>query len=92
MPDRHPAAPAEFLGLAADIFDLHPLRGLRKVEMHVDLGVEIARDRKDPVDLAARVAVEIRNGADRSRTPAQAFDQEFLCAGIVGEPFLREHA
>ena len=90
--DRNPAAPTIFLRLAADIFDLHPLRGLGKIEMHIDFSIEVACDRKDPVDLAARVGVEIGNGADRPRAPAQALDQQFLGAGIVGEPFLREDA
>ena len=60
--------------------------------MHVDFDVELARDREDAVDLAARVGVEIGHGADRSRAAAQALDQQFLGAGIVGEPFLRKHA
>ena len=59
--------------------------------MHIDFGIEVARDRKDPVDLTARVAVEIRHRADRPRAAAQALDQELFGAGIVGEPFLREH-
>ena len=60
--------------------------------MHVDLGVEIARDRKDAIDLRTRIGVEIRRGADGPRAAAQAFDQEFLGAGIVSEAFLRKHA
>jgi hypothetical protein len=35
--------------------------------MHVDLGVEIARDRKDAIDLRTRIGVEIRRGADGPR-------------------------
>ncbi len=92
MADGHPAAPAKFLGLAADIFDLHALRGLGEIEVHVDFGVEIARDGKNPIDLAARIGVEIRHGADRPRAAAQALDQQFFGAGIVGEPLLRENA
>src|SRR5271169_4352871 len=60
--------------------------------MHVDFGIEVARDRKYTVDLAARVAVEIRHGADRPRAAAQALDQELFGAGSVGQPFLRKHA
>ncbi len=92
MSDRNPAPPTKFLRLAADIFDLHPIGGLGKVQMHVDFDIEVARDRKYPVDLAARVAVEIRNGADRPRAPAQALDQQLFGAGIVGESLLREDA
>ena len=60
--------------------------------MHVDLGVEVAGDFEDAIDLAARIGVEIRNGADGPRTAPQALDQKFFRAGIVGEPFLRKHA
>ncbi len=41
---------------------------------------------------AARVGVEIRHRADGPRAAAQALDQQFLGAGIVGEPLLRKHA
>src|SRR5882724_6411082 len=40
MADGHPAAPAEFLGLAADIFDLHALRGLGEIKVHIDFGID----------------------------------------------------
>ncbi len=60
--------------------------------MHVDLGIEVARDGKDAVDLRARVGVEIGRSPDRPRAAAQAFDQQFLGAGIVGEALLRKHA
>ncbi len=47
---------------------------------------------KIAIDLAARVAVEIGRGADRTCASAQALDQQFLGAGIVGEPLLRKDA
>ena len=37
-------------------------------------------------------AVEIGRGADRACAPAQALDQQFLGAGIIGEPLLRKDA
>ena len=92
VPDRDAAAPAIFLGLAADIFDLHAVSGLGEIEMHVDLGIVFARDGEDAIDLAARVAVEIRRRADRARAAAQALDQQLVGAGIVDQPLLRKHA
>ena len=74
-PDRDPAAPAIFLGLATDIFDLHAFGGFGEIEVHVDLGIEVARDGEDAIDLAARIGVEIRHRADRPRTAAQALNQ-----------------
>src|SRR5207302_3734216 len=92
MPDGNAPTPAEFLGLAADIFDLHPLRGLGKIEMHVNFGIELARDRKDAIDLSARVGVEIRHCANGPRAAAQALDQELLGAGMGGARCLRDRA
>src|SRR5271167_4904981 len=92
MSDSDASTPPEFFSLAADIFDLHPLSGLCKIEMHVDFGIEIARDGKYPIDLRARVGVEIRRRADRTRAPTQTRDQQFLGAGIIGKPLLRENA
>ncbi len=92
MADRDAPAPAIFLGLATDIVDLHAVGGFGQIEMHVDLGVELARNREDAVDLCLRIGVEIRRSTNGPRAAAQAFDQEFLGAGIVGEAFLRKYA
>ena len=63
MPDRHPPAPAGLLGLVADVLDLHPVRRVTEVEMHVDVDVEFARHLEDAIDLATRIGVRVGRGA-----------------------------
>jgi len=62
--DRDPAAIAVFLGLVADILDLHAVRHLGEIEMHVDVDVERVRDLEHAIDVAARIGVGIGRGAD----------------------------
>src|SRR5579863_374792 len=92
MADRHSPTAPEFLRLSADIFDLHALRGLGKIKMHVDFRIELACDHKNPVYLGARVGVEIRHRADRAGAAPQSLDQELFRTGIVGHSLLRKHA
>src|SRR5579872_1217969 len=92
MADRHSPTAAKFLGLAADIFDLHALRGFGEIEMHIDFRIELARDRKNAIDLLARVGVEIGHRPDRARTAAQPLDQKLFRTGIVGHSLLRKDA
>ena len=86
--DGDAAAPAVFLGLAADVFDLHAVGGFGEVQVHVDVDVEVAGDGEDAVDLAARVGVDIGDGADDLGAAAEAFDEEGFGAGVVEEAFL----
>ena len=64
MAHRNPTSPPIVLGLAADIFDLHVVERLGEIEMHVDVDVPLPRDRKNAVNLSARIAVHIGHRAD----------------------------
>src|SRR5947209_7942955 len=92
MAYRDAAGPAIFLGFPADIFDLHAVGRIREVEMHVDIDIVVARDRKNAVDLAARIGIDVGDGADRIRAAPQPLDQELFGAGIIGEALLRKDA
>src|SRR5579883_3048742 len=92
MADGHPPAIPVSLREVADIFYVHALGGVAQIEMHVDIDVVFARDREDPVDLPARIAVDIGNGAECAGTSTQSLDQQLLRTGIVEETLLRKGA
>src|SRR5947209_18613044 len=58
--------------------------------MHVDVGVVVARDREDAVDLPAWIGIDIGSRADRLGAAPQARDQQLFRTRIVGEPLLRK--
>ena len=57
--DGDAPAVAELLGLRAHVLDVHGLRRVAEVEMHVDVDVELARHLEHAVDLAARIGVGV---------------------------------
>ncbi len=60
--------------------------------MKIDIDVELLRQVEDPFDLALGIGVGIGTAADHVAAVAQRRDQQFLGAGIVGQPLLRKHA
>ena len=60
--------------------------------MHVDIDVELARDREDAVDLPVRARIRVGRGADHAAAVAQRLDHQLVGAGIVQQPFLRKDA
>jgi hypothetical protein len=59
--------------------------------MHVDVDAVFACQREHAFDLAGVIGVVARRRADDLCAAFQSFDQQRIGAGIVGEPFLREH-
>ena len=92
MADRDAALIVAPLGLPADLFEMPPGRIEIEVEMQVDIDVEFLRQVEQPFDLRIRVGVGVGTAADQVGAVAQRRDQQFLGAGIVGQPLLRKGA
>ena len=70
MPDRDASAEPVFLGQLADQMNVHVLRRISGIEMHVDIHIELARQIEHPVDLAGMVRIVVRRRADHLRRRA----------------------
>ncbi len=92
MADRDAAAIAEFFDLLANIKQIHTLGIERKIEMHVDVDVELTRNFENAVDLSMRVAVRVRCCANRGGTLLQGGEKQFLGPWVIEQPLLRENA
>ena len=60
--------------------------------MEVEIDAELRRQLEKPVDLRLRIGVGVRAAAKQIGAVPQRLGQEFLGAGIIGQPFLRKHA
>ena len=92
MADRHPAAPAVGVGLAAHLVEVHPRRVEVEIQMKVDVEIEAVRDGEDARSLRRRIGVGVGAAADDVGPLLAGGDQQFLGSGIVGQAFLRENA
>ena len=68
------------------------LRRVAGIQMHVDIHVELARQREDAVDLAGVIGIVVRRGTHHLGAAPQRLDDKLLGPGIVGQPLLRENA
>ena len=92
MAHCNPAAAAVLLGQFADEVDVHCLGRVADIEVNIDVDVEFASELKDPPDLTGVVSVVSRRAPDSSSAAFQRFDQQFVGAGIIGQPVLRKDA
>src|SRR5437764_734686 len=92
MTDRHPPAVAMFLGLTADLVDIHPRCIEIEIEMKIDVDIETPRQLKNARDLAVRIAVRVWASSDRIRVSFTGFDQKLFRTGIVEQALLGKHA
>jgi hypothetical protein len=92
MTDRDPAAAMVLLGEIAHQWHIELVGAVADIEMEVDVGVVLARQLKDPVDLAVTIGIVARRTADRFGAAFQTLDQQFVGARIIGQPVLREDA
>ena len=92
MADRDPPAAAVLLGQIADEGHVEFVRPVADIEMEVDIGVVLMRQLEDAADLALMVGIVARRAADRLGAAFQPFDQQFLDAGVIGQPVLRKDA
>ena len=92
MPDDDPPAALVLLGQVPHLVDEHPVRGGAHVEVDVDVGVVLAREFEDAIDLRGAVGVVAGRAAEHAGAALQALDQQLVRARVVGEAFLREHA
>ena len=92
MADSYPASKAVFIRQLAHQVNVHLLRRIAGVQMHVDVHIELTRQLEDPMDLPGMVGIIIRCGADDTCAAPQTFDQQSVSAWIVGQPLLREDA
>ena len=80
------------LGQLAHKVDVHLLRRVARIKVHVDVHVELTRQIKHAMDLSCMIRVIIWGRADHAGATLQRFDQQLVGSGIVGQSFLREHA
>ena len=92
MADGDAAAPFVFLGEIADQQRVEMLGRRAAVDMHVDVGIELARQLEDAMDLGGAVAVVAGRRSDDPRAVLQRLDHQLVGAGIVGQAFLRHDA
>src|ERR671930_1382898 len=90
--NRHAAAPAMSVGLAAHLIEVHPRWVEVEIQMKIDVEIETAGNVEDARDLPVRVGVGIRATADHVGPLLAGLDQQFLGAGIVGEALLGKGA
>ena len=92
VPDRHASAQPVLLGQLAHQMDVHLVRRIAGIEMHVDVHIELARQIEHPMDLPGMIRIVVRRRADHLRAALQSLHQQRVGARIVGQPLLREHA
>ena len=92
VPDRDAAAEFVFLGQLANQCDVHVVRRIAGIEMHVDVDIVFPREVEHAMDLSGVIGIEIGRGADDAGATLQRLDQQFVGARIVGQAFLRKHA
>src|ERR1700730_15533713 len=63
MPDRHASAEPVFLGQLADQMNIHLVRRISRIEMHVDVRIELAGQVEHPADLADMVRIVVTRRA-----------------------------
>ena len=80
------------LGQLAHQMDIHLIRRIARIEMHVDVRIEFARQVEHTMDLSGMVGIVVRRRADDARAALQSFHQQRVGTRIVGQSFLREHA
>jgi len=89
--DDAAAAPVFFREIA-HLMDVEVIGGGADVEMHVDVDVELAPELEDALDLRRPVGIVARRAADHLSAALEPLDHQLVGAGIIGQPFLREHA
>ena len=72
--------------------DVHVGGAVARIQMHVDIGVELAGEFEDPADLAVLVGIVVGRRADDPGTALQRLHQQFVRALVVGQALLREDA
>src|SRR5579864_6007393 len=92
MTDNDAAATFVLLGEVANEVNVHGVRSVTDIEMHVDVDVELARKRKDALDLTGMVRIIAGGAADNLSAAFEPLHQQFFGPSVVGQAFLREHA
>src|SRR5258708_21952120 len=92
MTDHDPSATLELLRKLPHQVDVHGIGGRANVEMDVDVDVELASELENAPDLTRLIAIVARSAPDHGGAAFQAFDQQLIGSGIIGEPFLRKDA
>src|SRR5262245_66319623 len=92
MADHDPSAALELLRELAHQVYVHGIGGRANVEMDVDVDVELASELENAPDLTRLVGIVARGASDHGGAAFSAFYQQLIGSGIIGEPFLREHA
>src|SRR5260370_19919994 len=72
--------------------DVHGIGGRANVEMDVDVDVELASELENAPDLTCLIGIVARSAPDHGGAAFQAFYQQLIGSGIIGEPFLRKDA
>ena len=83
MTDRNATAPFALLSYVADIEQVEVVGVERKIQVHVDIAVEVAGDVENAIDLAVRVAIDVGACANQMRALVHRLNQQFVGAGIV---------
>ena len=92
MTDRDAPAKPVFLGQLAHQIDVHFVRRIAGIQMHVDVDIIFSREFEYAMDLAGVIGIEIGCRADHARAALQRLHQQRIGARIVGQAFLRKHA
>jgi hypothetical protein len=92
MADHDPSATIELLRELAHQVDVHGIGGRANVEMDVDVDIELASELENAPDLTCLIAIVARSAPDHGGAAVQAFDQQLIGSGIIGEPFLWKNA
>src|SRR6516162_8125567 len=92
MADHDPSATLELLRKLAHEVDVHGIGGRTNVEMDIDVDVELASELENAPDLTCRIGIVARSAPDHGGAAFQAFYQQLIGPGIIGEPFLRKDA
>src|SRR5206468_10158497 len=92
MADHDPSATLELLRKLAHQMDVHGIGGRANVEMDVDVDVELASELENAPDLTCLIGIVARSAPDHGGAAFQAFYQQLIGSGIIGEPFLRKDA
>ena len=92
MADGDTAPVLVLIGAAADVIHVHALGGRAEIEMHVDIGVELARHLEHAIDLAGRIGVGVRCCSHHATPAFETREHQLVGAGIVEQTLLREDA
>ena len=86
------AAALVFVGKLPHEMDIHRIGRVADVEMHIDVGVELARQLKNAADLTWPIFIVARGATYDFDATLESFDQKRVSTGITDQSFLRKYA